>query len=448
MSRVARDAAGMGSGGAAGGAAGCGGAGLSRLASTGRSGAAAAADDDMPSLMSSSGEESEGDLPDMPELVRTSSSSEGEEAPAPRPGSRAAAGPSPGSSGGAHSAAGSSGQAAAAAAEEEEQGGSPPRRRARRNAVFGRLPGLAGGLTGGSAAPAGVPSVSSHPLLGMPSSPSSSEAGSDRGSAPRRTSSLAPYVLRARRQQRGSSGSQPASGGEQSAASDSEGLPGLRSDTSDSEGGSSSSGDQDEGVPGLISDGSSGYTSSDAMPRSHPRRGSAAAAGLGPRCTTADQRAVMQALATLLPAQQDATGWAELARHVQRHAGSSGGGVQLLSRLVASAASQFPAEAEAAGLTERPLGPPPSAAATAAGSPSAAAASRAFAGSADAASGATIAPAAQPEAAARPSSNDEGNEDGEAQNRQIEAMLRSLLQSADAGQPLAPRVAAALARLP
>lgn len=88
----------------------------------------------------------------------------------------------------------------------------------------------------------------------------------------------------------------------------------------------------------------------------------------------------MQALTSLLPAQQDAAGWAELASYV-RHAsgaaagrrGSSAGGVQLLSRLVAAAASRFPAEAEAAGLTERPLAPPPSmahsAAATAAVSP-------------------------------------------------------------------------------
>ncbi len=89
---------------------------------------------------------------------------------------------------------------------------------------------------------------------------------------------------------------------------------------------------------------------------------------------------MMQALTSLLPAQQYAAGWAELASYV-RHAsgaaagrrGSSAGGVQLLSRLVAAAASRFPAEAEAAGLTERPLAPPPSmahsAAATAAVSP-------------------------------------------------------------------------------
>lgn len=74
---------------------------------------------------------------------------------------------------------------------------------------------------------------------------------------------------------------------------------------------------------------------------------------------SADQHTVMQALSTLLPQQADATGWAELAsyvRHSSSSGGSSGGGVQLLSRLVAAAADRFPAEAEMAGLTERPLG--------------------------------------------------------------------------------------------
>ncbi len=82
---------------------------------------------------------------------------------------------------------------------------------------------------------------------------------------------------------------------------------------------------------------------------------------------TADQRDVMQALTSLLPPQQDGVGWAELAAHVRSHRasaqrGGSGGGVQLLSRLVAAAASQFPGEAEAAGLTERPLAPLPTSA--------------------------------------------------------------------------------------
>jgi hypothetical protein len=68
----------------------------------------------------------------------------------------------------------------------------------------------------------------------------------------------------------------------------------------------------------------------------------------------------MQALASLLPQQGDARGWADLAAVAGRHAaGASGGGVRLLARLVAAAADRFPAEAEAAGLTERPLGPPP-----------------------------------------------------------------------------------------
>lgn len=95
-----------------------------------------------------------------------------------------------------------------------------------------------------------------------------------------------------------------------------------------------------------------------------------------------DQRVVMQALTSLLPAQQDAAGWAELATYVRHSSGGaagraragSAGGVQLLSRLVAAAASRFPAEAEAAGLTERPLGPPPSMAVTAAPSMTATAA--------------------------------------------------------------------------
>lgn len=90
----------------------------------------------------------------------------------------------------------------------------------------------------------------------------------------------------------------------------------------------------------------------------------------------------MQALTSLLPAQQDAAGWAELATYVRHSSGGAGGrgragsagGVQLLSRLVAAAASRFPAEAEAAGLTERPLGPPPSMAVTAAPSMTATAA--------------------------------------------------------------------------
>ena len=88
---------------------------------------------------------------------------------------------------------------------------------------------------------------------------------------------------------------------------------------------------------------------------------------------SSDQRAVMQALTALLPQQQDAAGWAELASVVgrasaagsvgSRGSGGSGGGVQLLSRLVAAAADRYPAEAEAAGLTERPLANPAAAAA-------------------------------------------------------------------------------------
>ena len=131
---------------------------------------------------------------------------------------------------------------------------------------------------------------------------------------------------------------------------------------------------------------------------------------------------MMHALTSLLPAQQDGAGWAELANYV-RHASSapasrragSGGGVQLLSRLVAAAASRFPAEAEAAGLTERPLAPPPSmaqsaahsAAATAAVSPvgtpahSVPAAAAAAAATVAAASGAAAAAAAERQRAER-----------------------------------------------
>lgn len=101
----------------------------------------------------------------------------------------------------------------------------------------------------------------------------------------------------------------------------------------------------------------------------------------------------MQALTALLPQQGDAAGWAELAGFVRGRgsggAHSSGGGVQLLSRLVAAAARRYPAEAEAAGLTERPLAPLPSL--SAAGSPPAAATAAAAAAPPWAGSGAAAA---------------------------------------------------------
>lgn len=174
------------------------------------------------------------------------------------------------------------------------------------------------------------------------------------------------------------------------AASNDESIPGLTG-REDSSGRSSDgshrqargwwNGHQGEGndsfIPPLISNagGSTSEQSSDeGSPRLVPRRTGLPAAAAPRSQFTADQRTVMQSLASLLPAQGDTSGWAELASHVRRSSssggaggggrtrggGSSAGGVQLLSRLVAAAASRFPAETEASGLTERPLGPPPS----------------------------------------------------------------------------------------
>ncbi|KAL4856969.1 hypothetical protein ACK3TF_002667 [Chlorella vulgaris] len=246
----------------------------------------------------------------------------------------------------------------------------PPRRRLRRNAVFGQLPGLE---SSDAAAAVAAAAAAAQAVAGSTDSDGEGlqeQAGTDWGS------DQAPPALASR-------GSSEVEGEEEGAGG--EGAWGLPPplevvlSSSEEEGEEQqhwmAQGDEEQEAddgdpPPLLESSEAGSASSSDSGVSNTGGGAWTGLGGGQQTAStvaaaqrpafsADQHTVMQALSTLLPQQADATGWAELAsyvRHSSSSGGSSGGGVQLLSRLVAAAADRFPAEAEMAGLTERPLG--------------------------------------------------------------------------------------------